>query len=447
MPAKDLKIEDLLLDVENPRISRAGGQKDALQKIIEDQDIKLVSLAESIVDDGGLNPMDRLLVIKSPDIKDKYLVLEGNRRLAAIKILHNPAVLTGLEVRAAIQKKFEELAAGFDRATVEPIDCYEVSGRVEGATWIHQRHTGENDGRGIVNWSSVASRRFTGRDPALQALDFVTTHGGLADEEKKSIENRFPITTLDRLLSTPAVRAKLGLEIEDQKLLTKLPADEIMKSLRRIVRDLASKAVVVTELKKVGQQVEYVSNLKQELPDLSKASKKAKVVDTFGVQDFKQPVPPKAKPKAKRPKRKSLIPKECRLNVSNAKIDEIFKELRSLPLADYPHAISVLFRVFLETSVDEYMTRSGMALVVKTGGGDKDKSLRKKVEEATTHLINDGTPKKHLAGILKAVSQKDNPLNVDTLNGYVHNRFFSPTERDLRVAWDNAQPFFEKMWP
>jgi hypothetical protein len=133
--------------------------------------------------------------------------------------------------------------------------------------------------------------------------------------------------------------------------------------------------------------------------------------------------------------------------VTNAKIEEIFKELRSLALGDYPHAISVLFRVFLETSVDEYLTRSGVALVVKTPGGDKDKSLRKKVEEGTAHMIANGTQRKHLDGILKAISQKDNPLNVDTLNSYVHNRFFSPTERDLRVAWDNAQPFFEKLWP
>lgn len=447
MPAIPLKIEDLLLDVENPRISRAGGQKDALQKIIEDQDIKLVQLAESIVEDGGLNPMDRLLVVKSPDVKHKYVVLEGNRRFAAIKILYNAAVLTGLEVRAPIQKRLEELSAQFDRTTVEPMDCYEVPSRVEGATWILQRHTGENEGRGIVNWSSVARRRFTGRDPALQALDFVMTHGGLSDDEKTNIEARFPITTLDRLLSTPAVRAKLGLEIEDQKLLTKLPADEVMRPLRRIVRDLASKAVVVTGLKKVGQQVEYVTKLNQDLPDLSKGAKNTKVIDTFGVQDFKQPATPKAKPKTKRQKRKALIPKECRLNVTNAKIEEIFKELRSLPLVDYPHAISVLFRVFLETSVDDYLGRSGIALVVKTAGGDKDKSLRKKVEEATAHMISNGTPRKHLDGISKAISQKDNPLNVDTLNAYIHNRFFSPTERDLRVAWDNSQPFFEKIWP
>lgn len=306
MPARQLEIADLLLDLENPRITKAGGQNDALQKIIDDQDVKLVALAESIVEEEGLNPMDRLLVIKSSGAKGKYVVIEGNRRLAAIKILHSPAVLTGLEVRSPIQKRFEELANNFEVATVEPMDCFEVKDRAEGATWIHQRHTGENEGRGIVDWNAVATRRFTGRDPALQALDFVTTHGGLSDEEKKAIEARFPITTLDRLLSTPAVRAKIGVDIKNQKLLTNLPADEVMKALRRMVRDLVNKTVVVTALKKVGQQVDYVSKLGKDLPDLSKGSNLQKSVDTFGVQDFNQSAP-KAKPKPKQTTRKALL--------------------------------------------------------------------------------------------------------------------------------------------
>src|SRR5271157_3525877 len=98
MAALQLKLGELLLDLENPRISRATGQREALQKIIEDQDLKLVVLAESIVTDG-LNPMDRWLVIKSATERGKYIVLEGNRRLATIKLLYNRAVLNDLEVR------------------------------------------------------------------------------------------------------------------------------------------------------------------------------------------------------------------------------------------------------------------------------------------------------------------------------------------------------------
>ena len=56
----DLKIEDLVLDHENPRITHAEGQQEALQKIVKDQKTKLVKLAQSIAE-KGLNPMDRFL--------------------------------------------------------------------------------------------------------------------------------------------------------------------------------------------------------------------------------------------------------------------------------------------------------------------------------------------------------------------------------------------------
>jgi hypothetical protein len=446
MARKSLKVGNLLLDLENPRISKASGQREALQKIIEDQDVKLVTLAESIVQDG-LNPMDRLLVIKSKEESDKFIVIEGNRRLAAIKLLNNSAVLTGLEVRPPVQKRLESLANEFDLKNVEPIDCFEVAERADGAMWIQQRHTGENEGRGIVDWSGVARARFRGRDPALQALDLVVLHGGLSEEEKGKVEDLFPISTLDRLLSTPAVRAKIGVEIDDEKLKTSLPPDEVMKPLRRIVLDLANQTVNVTQLKKKEQQVEYVSKLNKDLPNLSKKSGKPKAVDTLEEDDFKPAqTPPKPKPKPTTPVRKTLIPKDCRLKVTNSKIAEISKELRALTLIDYPHSISVLFRVFLETSVDHYLTSAGVSLFEKTSGGNKDKKLRKKVEDAIKNMVANGVPKRNLDGVSKGINDKNSPLFVDILHNYVHNRFFSPTERDLKVAWDNAQPFFERIW-
>ena len=74
-----------------------------------------------------------------------------------------------------------------------------------------------------MNWGGVATRRFQGTDPALQALDFVLQHGGLTDDEKTDIQSGFPITTLDRLLSTPAVRDAIGVEVKSGTLLTGLP--------------------------------------------------------------------------------------------------------------------------------------------------------------------------------------------------------------------------------
>ena len=447
MAAIALNLGDLLLDLENPRISKASGQREVLQKIIEDQDLKLVVLAESIVADG-LNPMDRWLVIKSPSERGMYIVLEGNRRLATIKILQKPAVMNDLEVRSAVKSRLEILAQQFNLKAIEPIDCYDIGERSAAASWLSQRHTGENSGRGIVNWGGVATARFRGRDPALQAYELVLTHGGLTEEEKTTVEDHFPITTLDRLLSTPAVRAKIGVEISDSKLKTDLPAAEVVKPLRRMVLDLANEVVNVTMLKSRDQQIAYVSKLGKDLPELKKRTGTMKSVDglDFSVGAAKK----KSKPKPKPPERKALIPRGCYFTVSNAKIAEIVKELRELPLAQYPHSISVLFRVFLETSVDAFLTAAGIPLSVKvtTKGGVKvkDKSLDAKVREAIAELIKKGVSKKDLAGVDKGVDDKNSPLYIDTLHLYIHNRFYSPTERELKVAWDNAQLFFENIW-
>jgi hypothetical protein len=94
-----------------------------------------------------------------------------------------------------------------------------------------------------------------------------------------------------------------------------------------------------------------------------------------------------------------------------------------------------------------YLTKANIPLIVATGGGNKDKNLRKKVEETIAHMVANGATKKDFAGVLKGISDKNHPLSVDLLHSYVHNRFFSPAERDLTAAWDNAQPLFERIWP
>lgn len=447
MSAKNLNIDQLELDVVNPRISKANDQHETMQRIIDDQDVKLGNLAESIVEDG-LNPMDRLLVMKSESGNGKYTVLEGNRRTAAMKILKNPAVLTGLDVRAPLQKKIEKLAQNFDLKTVEPIPCYEVATRAEGNSWIEQRHTGEDEGRGIVRWSGVASSRFRGRAPALQALDFVRQHGNLNEDQKKVIEGRFPITTLDRLLSTPSVRSKIGFEIKDDKLLTSLPPDEAIKPLRRIVLDLAEKTVNVTKLKLKPQQIDYISHIAPaDRPNLSKKTTTKRPVEGFSEQDFAGT--PKKTKKAKAPSktpRTTAIPKSCRLNITNPKIEEIYNELRALQLSKHPHAIAVLLRVLLETSVDHYLTKATISLTFPTPGGTKYKPLKKKVDETITHMVANGADKKEFKGITSALSNDNHPFSPELLHAYVHNRFFSPTERDLTTAWDNGQPLFERIW-
>ncbi len=189
MPKVNLKISSLLLDHHNPRIPQAESQREAIQSILDEQQEKLANLADSIVEEG-LSPADNVLVMRSPDDDKKFIVLEGNRRIAAVKIMHNINVLSDLRISPALRKRFEKAAREFKAENVEPISCFELS-REEANPWIQRRHTGEDGGCGIVRWDGQAAARFRGDDPALQALKFVLDHGNLTEEQTALLSGRF----------------------------------------------------------------------------------------------------------------------------------------------------------------------------------------------------------------------------------------------------------------
>jgi hypothetical protein len=390
--------------------------------------------------------------MRSPIHASKFTVLEGNRRLLCAKLLKNPHLLASLEMPDASRKRIRKAAHGFDSTKLEPIDCFEVPDRSAGNEWIRRRHQGQDSGRGIVDWSPLTSARFSGRYPALQALDFVMEHGGLDEEEKETIAARFPLSTLDRLLSTPSVRAEIGLDLKKGKLETDLPPEEILKPLKRIVLDLSDRNIItVSSLKSKSQQESYIAGLKAaDRADLTKRTGKTTPVAGIRSEDFSaKPTPAARAPRRRATPRHNVVPKSCKLNIPTAKIEGIFNELRSLQLK-HVHAIGVLLRVFLEMSVDDYLeNKAGSKLTFKDpkSGRTIDKKLKEKVKEAIDHMVASGVPEKELKGISVGMNDPLNPFSIDTLHAYIHNRFFTPTDRHLTTGWDNAQRFFEKIWP
>lgn len=455
MGVQQIAVERLYLDPANPRIVRADNQREALQRIIDDQQTKLAVLAQDIVD-NGLSPTDQWLVLPVED-EHAFVVLEGNRRLAAIKILTNPNVLGDLRVRPAFRKRFETMAQGFRPDSVSPVSCFVVGSREEAAPWIHQRHTGENEGRGIAAWSGLAAARFRGDSPGLQALDFVIEHGNLSNDEKERIENgRFPISTLDRLLDTPAVRATIGVEVSDRSLVTDLPAQAAAKILRKIVLDLNDQKINVTKLKTKQQQVDYVTGLTGDLPNLEGRTGQFrtvrenpnKTVDAGQSRDKPDDTQATRPARAKAaPVRRTLITADCPLNVTVPKIQRIETELRSLPLTTYPNAISTLLRVFLELSIDHYLGTKDIDITYENAGRDVPRKLRVKVNDMLKALEErDNIPRSELLGSRTMFASPNGPLNVDTLHGYIHNKHSGALADDLATAFDGARPLFEAIW-
>lgn len=449
MSAIQLKVEHLVLDNDNPRITHAESQQQALQKVVRDQKTKLVKLAESIVE-HGLSPIERLMVLEVSSSPKRYIALEGNRRVAALRLLTNPAAMTGLNMPNSMQRAIERLAKIFDKSNVEPIDAFEVASRDEGRYWIELRHNGEAQGRGVVGWRPIVAARYRKKEPAIQAFDMVMDQGGFAEDDAESIREGFSLTTLRRLIESTDVLKELGLSVEKGQLRTVLPGNELIKPLKRIIQDIADKEVDSRSLNTTDKMLSYVRGFgKTDKPDFSKKVV-SRPVEGIPKSEFTKPAAKsRGRKKTKRLVRTSVVPKNCPVNVTNNRIAEIYQELCTLKLDVARNGIAVLMRVFLEMSIDHFLEDNGVSLKFMPQKGTRElwKTLDKKLAEVVAMLVSMKVPQAHFAALSRDLGVASSPMNTDLFHLYVHDRFATPSPGELTAAWDHAQPLFEKIWP
>lgn len=93
---KRLAVASLHLDAKNPRLGRettARAPREILQYLFDHD--KALEVTESIAK-RGFFPNEPLLAVREDD---KFVVVEGNRRLAALKALREPGLLEGAKQR------------------------------------------------------------------------------------------------------------------------------------------------------------------------------------------------------------------------------------------------------------------------------------------------------------------------------------------------------------
>ena len=149
----------------------------------------------------------------------------------------------------------------------------------------------------------------------------------------------------------------------------------------------------------------------------------------------------KKKPHRGTSERKKLIPRNANVRPPMSRANDIFLELRRLDVENYRNAVSVLFRVFLEFSVEAYVDRRSVPGVTSA---DK---LSKKLQTVSKHMeANSIMTKKELHAVNKAAVDPNSLFSTVTLNAYVHNVNFYPSASELKTSWDNLEPFIEKLW-
>lgn len=444
---KSFLIKNLLLNIENYRFEPVSNQREALSTIAHDQGLKLVAIAEDILD-RGTNPSD-LPIVTPADGKELFRVLEGNRRVAALKILSSAGLAGSLGLTNSIVKRWKALEDQVDGTIPETLTCV-VMAEEDAKEWIRLKHTGENEGIGTVTWDGLAKHRFRGDSSALQAIDMVNQKGYL-DQDTKDKLPKIHITNIERMLVTRDARKLLGVDVQGGQLIIVATEEEALGRLALLVMDIAHRRKKVTDLDDKEQRVDYAKEL---------AARELPLPNSPGGNSGQPGGADKTGEKSKGKQtadRNTLIPKKLKLSISQSRINQIYDELQKLDIGKFTNSAAVLFRVFVELSIDEFASRNSIVMkaVPKPSPGKTappisrvpDMNLRNKILTVAKYLEDNSICDKHkLLGIRSLAKNTDHVLSVNTLNAYVHNQHYNPTSTELKANWDSIQAFISAIW-
>jgi hypothetical protein len=139
-------VEYLEFDPENPRLIEEGVKnptdEDIILALADTSDLSEV--VQSITANGYFD-IEPMIGMK---VGNKWRVLEGNRRLAAIRILQNPAMAKGTGVAVP------EISAA-NKATLKEVSVYAVTSKDQAREYIGFKHI-----NGPHRWDALAKARF-----------------------------------------------------------------------------------------------------------------------------------------------------------------------------------------------------------------------------------------------------------------------------------------------
>jgi hypothetical protein len=448
----DIPVSELLLDQKNARL---GDEQDTQQATVnalaKQQGRRLLRLAESIIA-RKLDPAQLFSVVRTGDKKPRYVVLEGNRRTLALKALETPTIVQAAMAPTEF-KKLLALSEKFQKDPIESVYCvlYEPGEEPTATEFVMGRHGGAQDGVGLVEWDSDEKDRFRARHGGSsvrnysgQVIDFLSEIDGASDSKTKIATN------VGRLMGSLGVREALGLTVVDKQLVSSYPKDEIAKTLRKIADDLRSKRITVPDIYDDRLRQKYISTFTtDEMPDPA-----TKLAAPMVLTDLPKggaaptaptttPTAPKTKPK-KKAQRASVAASDAKINPSAPRTNAVYQELVTLDADRYPNAASVLFRVFVELSIDDYVYRHELM----TQDAVLNTPLAKRLKAVNDHLFQAGAVPKGLHAVVQLVANNQHGLaaSMVTFNQYVHNSYAFPKPSELRTSWDELQPFLEAVW-
>lgn len=453
MKRKDIPIDELLLDAENPRHGDVEDQGAALERLVAVRPQHLRNLAEDIAE-NGLHPGLGFLVFPTED--GHFVVLDGNRRLAAVKLLTQPEYAPRSWRPLTTEIKV-------DLASFEKLPCTILASREEGKPWLERMHTGQRDGTGVVQWPPIAQHRFSPRNDqrgrGAAALAWLSSRTAAdATELHEAIEKvEDEITTFGRLVQNRDVRPILGYNFKGSELVPTSGTTEetlysrLIQAVQALagdkdVNDLRTREQCISYAHELAgtESVESPAEAQEEQPSSRGAQGAVAIQPTAvaqggGSETTAVPTSP-ATPASRRSTRSAparSVLQSPLPEVFHSRIVQISSELCDLNVHKTPNAVAVLLRLLIEMSTEQ--CRQALSL---PRGNDLNERIKSVIQAVQT-----GQDQKNnvFHGIMVSLQSPTDPNHTKNFNQYVHNVDYHPVPMDLISIAKNYLLYLERV--
>jgi hypothetical protein len=444
MERGEFGLGELNLDKQNIRTRRLGpptNQRECFHALLKDQKQKLVTLARDLLAVGP-SPVEPIWVTKDTDEPGQYIVLEGNRRVAALKMMKNPLLADGTPQAEAFSNLSKEFAELPEKKLIAEV----FESREEAKPWIERRHMPETSGVGVQKWHSLTvrmERRDAGDPPtpSLAALEFLDD--GSPEFAAVSETILAKSTTVDRVLKSPALKEVLGVTIDKKSgdISFENGNEETGRALlKNVIGGMAEDDFTFSTVRDSDDRKAFLSRFS------GQAVKKA--AGTSKGDAGKSATTPARAKRAERT-RSTLAPgggDHTIAYVKGTRLSKIYKECRKLGLMNNENAAALLVRVFIELSSEAFLIDKKIALPAKYSGKKTDWAdigitLDDKIRAVMSVVDVTSRTNKQLKQARIALSNKDAHGSIDTLHAYFHNLEVTPSIPALRDAWDTWENY------
>lgn len=260
-------ISNILNYVENPRHDVGSGEMDTIKKLINKVGTQyMYNLAKDIYENGLLSPNLPTLVYDSKT--KKYVVYEGNRRVACIKILENPNILTSID--KSLQQRIENLKRTETAKYSTKIHCY-ITNEEEALVIMERTHSGEDRGRGLKAWTAKEKGVFVNRIKNKASIELI-----IAELNSKylneDITEKIGYTTIKRFFNNREVKKALQISGEDASNISKEKLILINYLIDKAIEEAQAQNKALTRLFNRAREIEdffvpLIEALKSNTPD------------------------------------------------------------------------------------------------------------------------------------------------------------------------------------